>query len=116
MGWCHDDGTHEGYLEGLVEDDAQGHFQGHVPLRLRALGVRDRDSVQWVRYVRAACECGWRSPLLRAPAGTTFHPSVIVAPERFEDAARELWKRHVDQTGPAPDGGCDVFLLVTLKG
>lgn len=123
MGWCCEDGTHEGYLVGLVHDD-QGVFSGHAGYgrgqltgRMRELGARADDHVCArvpVTWVKCACACGWRSPLIRVPFGTSaeWMPSSVVAPEAFEDACRVLWEAHVQTTGPAPDGGCSVSVLV----
>lgn len=115
MGWVSDDGTHEGYLVGLVDDEEnreRGSFLGHHPFRLRELGGSEDTTCRQLLCVKAACSCGWRSPLLRAPVGAEFFPSVVHAPQAFEDACCNLWKGHVIQTGRAPDGGCDVFELL----
>lgn len=40
MGWCNDDGTHEGFLVGLVPDEDRGLFVGHI-LELTNRLVRD---------------------------------------------------------------------------
>lgn len=113
MGWCSDDGTHEGYLVGLVPDEERGAFLGHVQGRWRELGSRDVDPgpIQ-LQYVRVGCSCGWRSPLIWAPAGCEFAPSTVAAPEWFEDACTQLWTRHVAAAGRAPDGGFDIKTLV----
>lgn len=118
--WCGDDGTHEGYLVGLVPDDAAGGFLGHAPGRLRELGSRadvdDDDGRRRVplRWVKVACSCGWRSPLIWALAGTEWVPSCVFAPDAFEDRCAELWHVHVATTGRAPDGGCSIGELLEL--
>lgn len=111
MGWCCEDGTHEGYLVGMVRDETHGNFNGHVPYRLRELGGRDDETHERLHHVRVACACGWRSPLLYAPPGTGWFPSCVHAPEHFEDAARELWERHTEETGRVHDGGACVYTL-----
>jgi len=119
MGWCHSDGSHEGYLVGLVFDSG-GVFlgpagEGWAPSvakrtprdqtgRMRELGGNDSATLT-LRFVKAACSCGWRSPLLEAPPGSEWVPCSVFAPEWFEDAARELWKRHASECGPVRDGG-----------
>ncbi len=126
MGWCHDDGSHEGYLVALVFDDS-GTFlgPGGYPRaeggtdasavgamagsgRMRELGARrdcEANASIAVRCVKAACECGWRSALLRAPEGTEWAPSTVFTAGWFEDAARALWVEHADSCGKVPDGG-----------
>lgn len=115
MGWLTDDGTHEGYLVAMVPDDDAGGFNGHVPSRLRELSARSDGAGTArlpVRWVRVACACGWRSPLLYAPHGTEFVPSICIAPDAFEDQCGELWLVHVATTGRAPDGGCSIGALL----
>jgi hypothetical protein len=85
MGWINDDAPHhEGYLVGLREDD----------WRYIELGTNDPE--QAVKVVQVGCDCGWRSPRLDAPNGTKFWPSIVVAPENFEDFALSLWKEHIE--------------------
>ena len=122
MGWCADDGSHEGYLVGMVHDDDAGAFNGHAPTRLRELGTgRDHGTGArldrglqrcQVRYVRVACSCGWRSPLIWAPRETEWIPCMVTAPEGFEDQCAALWHLHVQTTGRAPDGGCTIGVLL----
>jgi len=113
MGWCSEDGTHEGYLVGLVRDEVQGFFVGHVQGKWRELGGRDVDDLSIkLQYVRIGCSCGWRSPLLAAPSGCEFAPSFVSAPSRFEDACTTLWQRHVAAAGTAPDGGYSIHTLL----
>ncbi len=119
MGWCHDDAaSHEGYLVAVVSDD-DGWFLGPVPGRMRELASRAHlygagktaahaliaREILHIRYVKAACSCGWRSPLLHAPDGTSWMPSIVCAPPWFEDAARALWLAHANACGPVPTGG-----------
>lgn len=115
MGWCSEDGSHEGYLVTLVHDDA-GAFLGpggyardsvNTSGRMRELGAPgDADRAPFYpRHLKAACSCGWRSPLLQAPSGVEWAPFTTVAPDWFQDAARALWKRHIEHTGPVADGG-----------
>lgn len=125
MGWQTDCGTHEGYLVGLVFDDARGVFSGHAGYprddnenhtgRMRELGIHGDDKAPKsipLAFVKMACACGWRSPLLRAPRGTEWCPCSVFASEAFELQARELWERHVRETGPVFEGGCSVALLL----
>lgn len=111
MGWCCEDGTHEGYLVGLVPDEAHGVFVGHIQGRWRELSGRDEITTS-VEFVQVACSCGWRSPLLRAPDGTQFMPSSVMAPKAFEDDCAQLWDLHVAASGPARDGGCSIRTLL----
>lgn len=108
MGWNHDDTTHEGYLVAIVTDTG-GHFLGAMTGRAAELGSPDDCTFNvravFVRRAKAACSCGWRSPLLVAPNGTSWSPSTVDAPRWFEDAAKRLWVAHVDACGPVPDGG-----------
>lgn len=141
MGWNCDDGTHEGYLVGLVFDDS-GSFQGHAhpttaerktgPTsgRMRELGLPCDDhrgvTVECdtplevafclgpdvaLSYVKVACSCGWRSPLVSTWPGTRWVPSVVLAPAAFEDLARQVWEGHVHASGAARDGGYSVEVL-----
>jgi hypothetical protein len=112
MGWCSEDGTHEGYLVGLVPDEEHGTFVGHVQGRWRELGGRDEEIKTALKHVKAACSCGWRSPLLWAPSGTEFAPCSVFAPEWFEDACAQLWQRHVAAAGTATDGGYAIRSLL----
>src|SRR5574338_974027 len=111
MSWCSDDGTHEGYIVGLVRDEKHGTFVGHNEGRWRELDVRDIQPVPRLTHVRVACACGWRSPLIWG-TGCAFTPSVVHAPSTVEDAARELWKFHVRESGTAPDAGYDIYTLL----
>lgn len=58
--------------------------------------------------VQVACDCGWRSQVLRAPFGTTWSPSVVWLPEAsvhaeaWEEAARKLWGEHARAGLPEP--------------
>jgi hypothetical protein len=111
MGWCSEDGTHEGYLVGLVPDEEHGVCAGHVQGRWRELGGRDVITTM-LKHVKVACSCGWRSPLLAGPSGCEFAPSSVFAPEWFEDACTKLWTRPVAAAGRAPDGGFEIRDLV----
>lgn len=126
MGWQSECGTHEGYLVGLVFDDARGVFSGHAGYprdedenhsgRMRELGIHGDDQIRDrhpLAFVKMACACGWRSPLLRAPRGSFWAPSAAFAPEAFEEECRKLWEHHVRVTGPALDGGCSIHELTT---
>ena len=87
MSWFHDEETgHEGTVVGLVE----------VRHGWRELGVADQ-TAQPVLVVQAACECGWRSPRMRAPSGTRFVPSAVMLPPGYDDRARVLWREHIQQ-------------------
>jgi hypothetical protein len=160
MGFCNDDGTHEGYLVGLVFDDG-GVFEGHAGYahedyaphdpqlaraakklgarqdgpssgrmrelgsgadnrternpqihageHLSALGLGSKIKLQ---YVKVACSCGWRSPLLNAPSGTYWAPSSVFAPDGFEDQAHALWRKHERSSGKAYDGGYSITELL----
>lgn len=149
MGWCCDDGTHEGFLVGLVFDDS-GKFlgpagfpnkkSGQLSGRLRELGEPDDDNergpaVKCIKrfegarprtkhlgtptpltFVKVACSCGWRSPLIRAWPGTEWAPSSVYAPQAFEDLAGALWSEHVRASGSILDGGASLHELVRQAG
>lgn len=120
MGWQSECGTHEGYLVGLVFDDA-GSFLGPAGYprddsgkrsgRMRELSgaadhaLRAGESRIHLTFVKVACACGWRSPLLRAAPGTDWIPSSVSAPEAFEDTCALLWQQHVNTSPEAHDGG-----------
>jgi hypothetical protein len=61
--------------------------------------------------VQIGCDCGWRSPLLRAPHGTEWRPCHVELPKHeqedghrdwvlrepwpcFERSARKVWAEH----------------------
>jgi hypothetical protein len=127
MGWQSECGTHEGYLVGLVFDD-QGVFAGKAGYpteqdddgagyrsgRMRELGGgADDEHTVPLRFLKVACDCGWRSPLVRAPVGTEWYPSSVLADEKFRDRCGDLWQQHVNESGRANDGG---YLLAELLG
>lgn len=110
MGWCCDIEGHEGHLVGIV--DQHSLFDDGVAIdpaleqypHERELRYPKDDFDCLVREVRVACECGWRSPKLRAPLGTKWRPWCLTVPsDEAEDVARELWKQHVDNL---PDRHC----------
>lgn len=121
MGWLSECGTHEGYLVGLVFDDA-GVFMGNAGYpdpasgmrsgRMRELSARDEGPIPSLRFVKVACGCGWRSPLIRAPSGTEWHPCIVCTSDAFDEQCRKLWRAHLGSSPRALDGGCSVVELV----
>ncbi len=85
MGWQADAAGHEGYLVGFDE---------------RGRELRDQKRTVEIKTIAVGCECGWRSPMLIAPAGTKWAPSSVWLDEHHEelteDFARAMWKKHVD--------------------
>lgn len=144
MGWCSDDGTHEGYLVGLVFDDA-GWFLGHARDRggvtrragngrMRELGTHAdgerrctvigpdgldygvlQDGKVPLEYVKIGCSCGWRSPIVRAWGGTYWAPCMVFTSDTFEERAALLWQAHVRETGPMKYGVLSVEDLPSLN-
>jgi hypothetical protein len=91
MGWCtgdNEDAGHEGYIVSLVRP-ADGAFW-------RELCYPNDIGEQSIAVVQVGCDCGWRSPRMHAPFGTSFAPFVtILKDEAFEERCRELWHEHV---------------------
>lgn len=93
MGWLNFEAPeHEGYLVAPV-DNGRG--------RTRELGLDDPD--QPIEVVQVGCECGWRSHRIHAPFSARFAPSIVIAPEDFEERAMDLWRAHVDGMKSLPD-------------
>ena len=105
MGWFYDDDDvrgHEGYLIGLVEE-------GRGSMLFRELTLRhdgnDVHNPLPLEFVCVGCDCGWRSPRLRVPAGTNWTPSHVWLAtglsdeviEGYEESARKIWRAHVEQ-------------------
>ena len=93
MGWSFDDlPGHEGYIVGLVQDETSS---------WRKRELRMGDEAQPVEHIAVACDCGWRSQIVRAPYGTRFLPSTVVFreldEERVEDLALAHWREHVER-------------------
>jgi hypothetical protein len=83
MGWCCDAyPEHEGFVRGwervkLGPNALAGSVLREIacPMQLDAtVGSREID----VCAVQVCCECGWRSPLLRAPLGTRWAPCIVM--------------------------------------
>lgn len=103
MGWCSEDGRHEGRLVAFVRDTNDSGSQYFRELAAGGwLGCGEAE--QAVRVVQAVCSCGWRSPRIFAPLGTVWIPSDLVClptglfAERFEHAAQDYWAAHVTRT------------------
>lgn len=63
-----------------------------------------------IYHVQVACECGWRSPRMTAPIGTTFAPWTVDLPDSlgmasrdFEGRALKLWQAHMDDVAQVDD-------------
>lgn len=75
-----DERTGNAYWHELQYPDGRG---GEVPPLL-------------VLCVQVACECGWRSPRIRAPRGVVWSPwNVTIASPLQEEQMRELWRSHL---------------------
>jgi hypothetical protein len=114
MGWMEPTGEHEGYMVGYVP-------QGWLPLSaavalhskrpvaglperygppLRELGTVEADrehDVDGVRWVGAACPCGWRSPLRELDTPLEWMPAILLPPPELETEVCALWRAHVVQ-------------------
>jgi hypothetical protein len=97
MGWTTEENPgHEGYVIGLVPDRELGGV-----VRLRELRYPDDQAVvERVERVVVGCDCGWRSPHLLAPSGTSYAPFVCdlgggALSEAYRGRARRLWQAHV---------------------
>ena len=104
MGWFFGDAPgHEGYVIGLLEYEP-GMFQEIVgPARAKeiakSLGVHaptvERREKVVPTHVQAECECGWRSPRVRAPFGAVWEPSTVEMPEHEKEPLRARWLAHL---------------------
>lgn len=110
MGWCSEDGSHEGYLAGLVRTENES---GSIVFK--ELGYPRDEVSRDLGHVQVACTCGWRSSRLHAPLGTTWSPYIVLLPrgehddasaeftikvlkrKPFEAECFELWKRHIEE-------------------
>lgn len=94
MGIFNDDfPDHEGFLVALTKrspDDYRWYELGSHP---------DDQSEVVVQAVQMGCECGWRSPRICAPSGTTWFPSVVCAHQEFEAYMQQFWKEHLELEG-----------------
>jgi hypothetical protein len=96
MGWFNDNAPgHEGYLIANIVED--GRFVKVDEAVYWKLTVMPRRGLH-VSIVQVECECGWRSPRLRAPMHTTWAPCIVLIGttfrEDFEAFAEALWTEH----------------------
>lgn len=106
MGWFELFDGHEGYVVGYVREPKSG--------LVRELGYHpddDRPVECHVDFFAAACDCGWRSPRFVAPLRATYAPHIVLLEDdQLEEAARELWSKHLREVYPErlharrPDG------------
>jgi hypothetical protein len=80
---------HEGFVRGWQRVSlGEGPFAGSAlreivcPMPDEPIGARRVD----VWAVQVCCECGWRSPLLRAPLGTEWSPCIVHFSERHRES------------------------------
>lgn len=93
MGWQHEKGPgHEGWIVGLVV--REGCDPDSRLFRELAYPTDAGDRTDIVRLA-AGCECGWRSPHFDPREPASWMPHCVIASERDEDRARELWVDHV---------------------
>jgi hypothetical protein len=111
MGWTCEDGQHEGFFVATVATDSWRFRELSADTAAVPGGPRSGDKGQPVSVVQIACDCGWRSARLRAPAGTTWYPNTVeladgAAAFRFEAQCRELWRNHTQHhaVGQLDDG------------
>lgn len=113
MGWLVEDRPgHEGYLVAYVPR-ARNDLS-----RLRELSYPDECGDE-IRRIGVGCECGWRSPVVVSPFGTTYVPHCVSLPERdearYEEMAVKLWRRHVDECGTCAMDPASLFDLAGAK-
>jgi hypothetical protein len=100
MGWLDDTGQHEGFVRGWQRVSlGEGPFAGSELREIQCpigatTGSRELD----VCAVQVCCECGWRSPLLRAPLGTKWSPCIVHFPDH--DRESEASERREELLGP----------------
>lgn len=87
---------HEGYLVGIVLATDAGGAPSSWRYRELSLSAGDDGNVRLTR-VQMGCSCGWRSPRLVAPVGTLYFPSIVDAPQAFEDECAARWHEHLQQ-------------------
>lgn len=118
MGWVHDldeQGAHEGWVVAYVPrdwvpGDAVPELHSGWPLaivpsattadrQVRELGSHPPDRTHAIRgfvWVGAACDCGWRSPRVRAAEGVEWSPNSVHRSEVLDAALQLLWRAHVE--------------------
>jgi hypothetical protein len=103
MGWIYEGHHHEGYIAGLVP-------VGAPDGRWRELDGQE-EYVGRVERMRVACDCGWRSPVYHAGQRAQWFPSITeLRDERIEEAARQLWLRHVEEADRQAAGPATVLV------
>lgn len=124
MGWLrfdeHGAEEHEGFVRLMVQQPLVSPYwlpvgavaeldygRREIPSDELVMGVRSEQTGNVLcRYkIQIGCECGWGSPLLPVPLGTTYWPcSVGFSWESDEAAAQELWARfHRDHVAEWPE-------------
>lgn len=100
MGWLNDKAPgHEGWLVALVRDEERGLARNDY---FREMDLEDVRSLRCEAAPRpgmnmqVGCDCGWRSPRMRAPSGAEWHPFMLTVDEATEDACRALWREHLN--------------------
>lgn len=119
MGWFKTREKCEGYIVGLVRDDDNEAACAWVDgERFRELGhAKDRERCEGTAlqipflYYRVACDCGWRSPVMRG--GGSFAPFACMLDHKTdEDRAVLHWTHHHDEEIAREEFGiqalCDV--------
>jgi len=96
MGWFHDDAPQcEDYVVAL-EPEA-GYPGSYCEIRY------PDDRPRTVRAVQVGCDCGWRSSIMIAPTGTTWHPFMVELPDGpYDERARLIWKEHIEAERRVP--------------
>lgn len=103
MGWMSESDNHEGYLRGF--EPLFPDYSTDTLLREITSSDADKRTIP-LKYVCAACECGWRSPRWRPlsfwydgiGAGARnvpeWTPSIVTASPEDEEIGRILWAEH----------------------
>jgi hypothetical protein len=93
MGWFREGAPgHEGYVVGYVIRE------GCDASIVRELAYpEDKDPRADLVWIGAACVCGWRSPYFqdRRSALPSWAPFSVLASEKDEDHAMQLWGAHL---------------------
>lgn len=101
MGWLNEAFPgHEGYVVALIEHEPGSSFYQELAYPSLPPGACEdeiRTRGYLLRRIAVGCDCGWRSPHMRAPAFTHWYPRFVELPnEHHEDLARAIWHAHIE--------------------
>lgn len=91
MGWQMENVDSEGWVAGLVREGESLRELGHA--------YGDDEPRADVVAVQAACECGWRGPLLHGAEGT-WVPYVVDVDRRVKTRLARQWEEHASSSCP----------------